>query len=337
MTIEQMAEQLGVSKSTVSRALSGKGRIGKETRERVLALAQTEVRKPKKTPEKTPEKTGNIAVVLPTDAYRTGGEYFHKCLIGICEEASSRDYDVMITDVTGNNYSGVERLIRKKKIDGVILTRTMEHDRMIEWLADIQFPVAVTGTLQNENDFVIQVDTDNGRASEDLTNYLISKGYRHFAIVFDYMEYTVNKRRYDGFCKALYQQGLSYEWSPLEFGITKYGIIQNLVRELMTKRIDCVVCGDDIICTSLLSAFLAEGYRIPRDIGIASLYNSRNLSCFSPAVTTVNVQTTKVGRMVCSQLLNLLEGKEYQKKSYVDYELLVRKSTDRVFTGEENK
>lgn len=337
MTIEQMAEQLGVSKSTVSRALSGKGRIGKETRERVLALAQTEVRKPKKTPEKTPEKTGNIAVVLPTDAYRTGGEYFHECLIGICEEASSRDYDVMITDVTGNNYSGVERLIRKKKIDGVILTRTMEHDRMIEWLADIQFPVAVTGTLQNENDFVIQVDTDNGRASEDLTNYLISKGYRHFAIVFDYMEYTVNKRRYDGFCKALYQQGLSYEWSPLEFGITKYGIIQNLVRELMTKRIDCVVCGDDIICTSLLSAFLAEGYRIPRDIGIASLYNSRNLSCFSPAVTTVNVQTTKVGRMVCSQLLNLLEGKEYQKKSYVDYELLVRKSTDRVFTEAENE
>ena len=333
MTIKQMAEQLGVSKSTVSRALSGKGRIGKETRERVLALAQTETRKPKK----IPEKTGNIAVVLPTDAYRTGGEYFHECLIGICEEASSRDYDVMITDVTGSNYSGVERLIRKKKIDGVILTRTMEHDRMIEWLADIQFPVAVTGTLQNENDFVIQVDTDNGRASEDLTNYLISKGYRHFAIVLDYMEYTVNKKRYDGFCKALYQRGLSYEWSPLEFGITKYGIIQNLVRELMTKRIDCVVCGDDIICTSLLSAFLAEGYRIPRDIGIASLYNSRNLSCFSPAVTTVNVQTTKVGRMVCSQLLNSLEGKEYQKKSYVDYELLVRKSTDRVFTEAENE
>lgn len=45
MTIEQMAEQLGVSKSTVSRALSGKGRIGKETRERVLALAGSEERK----------------------------------------------------------------------------------------------------------------------------------------------------------------------------------------------------------------------------------------------------------------------------------------------------
>ena len=54
-----------------------------------------------------PEKTGNIAVVMPTDAYRTGGEYFHECLIGICEEASARDYDIMITDVTGNDYSGV--------------------------------------------------------------------------------------------------------------------------------------------------------------------------------------------------------------------------------------
>lgn len=66
---------------------------------------------------------------MPTDAYRTGGEYFHECLIGICEEASARDYDIMITDVTGNDYSGVDRLIRKNKIDGVILTRTMEHDR----------------------------------------------------------------------------------------------------------------------------------------------------------------------------------------------------------------
>ena len=158
MTIEQMAEQLGVSKSTVSRALSGKGRIGKETRERVLALAGSEERKKKK----VPEKTGNIAVVMPTDAYRTGGEYFHECLIGICEEASARDYDIMITDVTGNDYSGVDRLIRKNKIDGVILTRTMEHDRTIQNLAAMQFPVAVIGSVYN--DFVIQVDVDNERA-----------------------------------------------------------------------------------------------------------------------------------------------------------------------------
>lgn len=325
MTIEQMAEQLGVSKSTVSRALSGKGRIGKETREKVLALAGKEE---ERRVRKTDEKTGNIAVVLPADAYRTAGEYFHECLIGICEEASMRDYDVILTGVTGADYSDIERLIKRKKIDGVILTRTMEHDRVIRCLTENQFPVAVTGSIPNEA--VIQVDTDNERAAEDLTTYLISRGYRRFAIVLDYMEYTVNQQRYRGFCNALYQRGIPYEWAPLEFGITKYGIIQNLVHDLMTKRIDCVVCGDDIICTSLLSAFLTEGYRIPRDIGIASLYNSSSLSCFSPAVTTVNVQTTRVGRMVCSQLLNALTGKEYQTKSYVDYELLVRKSKDRI-------
>lgn len=329
MTIEQMAEQLGVSKSTVSRALSGKGRIGKETRERVLALAQKE----EHCSRKTSEKTGNIAVMLPSDAYRTAGEYFHECLIGICEEASLRDYDVILTGVIGNDYHEIEKLIKREKIDGVILTRAMEHDRVIQSLSDICFPTAVTGSV--DNDFVIQVDTDNQRAAEDLTMYLISKGYRRFAIVLDYMEYVVNQQRFEGFRKALYQKGISYEWSPLEFGITRYGIIQNLIRDLMAKRIDCVVCGDDIICTSLLSAFLAEGYRIPRDIGIASLYNSTNLSCFSPAVTTVNVQTTKVGRMVCSQLLNALTGKEYDKKSYIDYELLVRKSTDRMFMEKE--
>mgnify|MGYP000674153767 CR=1 FL=1 len=106
----------------------------------------------------------------------------------------------------------------------------------------------------------------------------------------------------------------------------------------MAKRIDCVVCGDDIICTSLLSAFLAEGYRIPRDIGIASLYNSSNLSCFSPAVTTVNVKTRRVGRMVCNQNSECIDGKRIpEKKVNVDYELLVRKSTDRIDMEQENE
>ena len=287
MTIEQMAEQLGVSKSTVSRALSGKGRIGKETRERVLALAGSEERKNKK----MLEKTGNIAVVMPTDAYRTGGEYFHECLIGICEEASARDYDIMITDVTGNDYSGVDRLIRKKKIDGVILTRTMEHDRTIQNLAAMQFPVAVTGSV--DNDFVIQVDVDNERASEDLTTYLISRGYRRFAIVLDYMEYAVNRNRYDGFCRALYQKGIPYEWSPLEFGITKYGIIQNLVRELMAKRIDCVVCGDDIICTSLLSASFVRGSAIVFAIFAPRVFATTDAPmitiAISPIIITLNI------------------------------------------------
>lgn len=80
----------------------------------------------------------------------------------------------------------------------------MEHDRTIQNLAAMQFPVAVTGSV--DNDFVIQVDVDNERASEDLTTYLISRGYRRFAIVLDYMEYAVNRNRYDGFCRALYQK-----------------------------------------------------------------------------------------------------------------------------------
>lgn len=105
----------------------------------------------------------------------------------------------------------------------------------------------------------------------------------------------------------------------------------------MAKRIDCVVCGDDIICTSLLSAFLAEGYRIPRDIGIASLYNSSNLSCFFSSGYDSECQDEKSRTNGLQSASECIDGKRIPEKSYVDYELLVRKSTDRIDMEQENE
>lgn len=89
MTLDEIAKELGVSKSTVSRALSGKGRIGEETRKKIedfVKRSQTAGMGEKK------ERpiTHNIGVVLPADVYYGGGAYFQNCLLGICEAASSR-------------------------------------------------------------------------------------------------------------------------------------------------------------------------------------------------------------------------------------------------------
>ena len=53
-----------------------------------------------------------------------------------------------------------------------------------------------------------------------------------------------------------------------------------------------MICGDDVICSRMMSRLQAEGYRIPLDIGIASLYNGATLDCFTPAVTAVNISET---------------------------------------------
>ena len=98
MTLEEIAKEIGVSKSTVSRALSGKGRIGETTRNRILEVAKRGEEREEMARTRT--VTHNIGVVLPSDVYYGSGVYFQNCLLGVCESASMLGYNVLIRRAT---------------------------------------------------------------------------------------------------------------------------------------------------------------------------------------------------------------------------------------------
>lgn len=323
MTLEEMAKELGVSKSTVSRALSGKGRIGEDTRKKIVDFARHQTTELQRE-QSAAAPTRNLGVVLPADVYLNGGPYFQECILGICETATFLDYDVLITTGTANDISGLRTLVEKDKVDGIILTRSLEDDRAVQYLTEVGFPVGLTGICDREE--VIQVDTDNEGAAESLTSLLISRGYRKFALIIDNMEYTVNRSRHSGFSRALLKNGLSPEKQFVYANPLKTELLDSLIGDMVSKKVECIICGDDIICTRIMSSLQAQGYRIPKDIAVASLYNSPNLDCFTPSVTAVNVSAKQVGNMIAKQMINSLTGKEYQKKTIVDYEILMRKS-----------
>ncbi len=329
MTLDEMARTLGVSKSTVSRALSGKGRIGEQTRARILEFAGTQENSEKTEVSEKPGQaqtcaTRNLGVILPADVYSKGGPYFQECMLGICEAAAFLDYDVVIATGTANDLSAIKTLVEKNKVDGIILTRSIENDRALRYLTEIGFPVGMTGVCGQEQ--VIQVDTDNEAASESLTSLLIGRGYRKFALVIDNMEYTVNKSRYNGFCRALEKNGIPQEKQRIVCDPMKMDMLDSVLEELVDGKVECIICGDDVICTAVMSSLQGKGYRIPKDVAVASLYNSPNLDCFSPSVTAVNVSARQVGKMICRQMINFLEGRDYRQKTVMDYEILLRKS-----------
>lgn len=326
MTLEEMAKKLGVSKSTVSRALSGKGRIGEETRERILTFVEKNgILDQTKRQERS--RTCNLGVVLPADIYVNGNPYFQDCLLGICETAALMEYNVVVAAATAADISGIRKLVEQRKADGIILTRSLMDDKAVKYLADMHFPVAVTG-LCDYNE-VIQVDTDNEQASENLTAVLIGKGFSRFALIVEDLSYRVNRKRYDGFGNALLKNGISREKQVIYTGSLKMELLDAMIGNIMAQKVECIICGDDVVCTRIMSKLQAEGYRIPKDIAIASLYDSQNLNCFTPAVTAVNVMGRQVGNMVARQLIHCLQNRRYEQKVMVDYEILLRKSTNR--------
>ena len=179
MTLEEIAKEIGVSKSTVSRALSGKGRIGEKTRNRILEVAKRGEEREEMARTRT--VTHNIGVVLPSDVYYGSGAYFQNCLLGVCEPASLLGYNVLITTSNVHDISELQSLVESNRVDGMLLTRALEDDRALQYLSQVNFPTALTGTCRYDN--IIQVDTDNEGAAEKMTTLLIGKGVPRFACI----------------------------------------------------------------------------------------------------------------------------------------------------------
>ena len=127
-----------------------------------------------------------------------------------------------------------------------------------------------------------------------------------------------------GSSRPLYEQLYRYIRDEIEGGRLRAGERLPSKRALATHLKISVVTVE-----GAYGQLLAEGYRIPRDIAIASLYNSPTLNVLVPAVTTVDVSARMVGNMIGKQMIQLLQGKEYQKKTMIDYEILIRASTYR--------
>ena len=341
ITFEEIARELGVSKSTVSRALSGKGRIGEETRVRIRAYAKEKGAWQEETHRKRRVGTGNLAAVVPADAYTTSFPFFQESLLGISEAAGMMKYHVMLVTGASNDISGLTELVESGKVDGAILMRSTQGDRMLQYLSGRNFPAALIGTCEYDN--IIQVDTDNRASAESLCSLLIGQGYRRFAFIMGDMSYRVNGQRLQGCMDALDRYGVPREQQLIYRNFISMELLDSIIREVIGKKAECIICGDDVICTRLMSRMQAEGYRISKDISIASLYNSVNLECFSPAVTAVRVSARQLGNETAKRLIRRLEegpletgagGGKTERENHriaLNYEILVRKSTGRIY------
>ena len=140
ITIDDIAKELGCSKSTVSRALSGKGRIGDEMRKKVLSCCEKNGYKPNVIAASLAKsKTYNLGVVIPADENINTIPFFQNCLMGVCEISNHLGYDVVVITIDAQDISQLEGLVEKKKVDAVILTRALVDDHACRSLPGTDF------------------------------------------------------------------------------------------------------------------------------------------------------------------------------------------------------
>lgn len=326
ITIADVADALGVSRTTVSRAISGKGRIGKETTERVMAYIQEHNYKPNVIAKGLAQsKTYNLCVVMPGDYGLEDLTFFQQCLVGIQEVAGVMEYDVLISICKDNDISSLERIISNRKVDGVVLMRTFVKDLQIEYLQKKQVPFVTIGSSNYRN--VVQIDHDHRSACRELTSLILLKKMRKVALIGGDESHVVTQNRIGGFMEAHAALDLPVDENLLALNLENHVVAEKRVEELIVNGAECILCLDDAICSRVLKVLREKHVRVPEDVRVASFYNSSVLANNVPSITSLDFDPKELGMVACRVLLDLVEEKEVEERSLLPYQVVLKEST----------
>ena len=326
ITIDDVAKALGISKTTVSRAISGKGRVGSETRDKVMEFIEKHNYRPNVSAKAlAAQRTYNIGVVWPDDYNAVDLPFFQRCMIGMTEVTSSVGVDILVSLIAGDNISGLKRLVENRKVDGIILTRTLVEDIPAAYLKECGLPFVVVGKSYDPE--IISVDNDNFGACRELTSILIAKGLKRLALIGGSTNHIITQTRYEGYAAAFKDAGLAINKSLVYLDIESTQKISGILDELVKKNVDGVICMDDSLAGEVIVRCREKHIRIPSDLRVASFYNSSLLEGTVPSVTSLNFNDRNLGAVAAKTLLSMIEGKDTESQRLKNYEVVLKDST----------
>lgn len=324
--IAQSTEMADAQKTTVYRSMVGSGRISPATRQRVLDY----VKKHNCTPGAPAcgadnRCSYNISLVISKQFSDFEMPFMRKIMRSVYYVAGEYDYDVLLTLVDENETRPVERLLNNRKIDGLILTRTLERDPLIPLLKARKLPFVAIG--QPEDDEILSVDHDQVGGCREMTSLLLMKGMKHIALLGGSMLYTVNQSRLEGFRQAYDKMGQVIDEGLLFLELETDDLRMWAVQQAVERGADCILCMDERLAQLSLNVLKQLNLRVPQDIRLASLYDSENLANAVPPISAVQFNADILGLKATQQLLCALQGEKVETRIELGYQVSLREST----------
>ncbi|MBO5246524.1 MAG: LacI family DNA-binding transcriptional regulator [Eubacterium sp.] len=326
LTIADVADALGVSKTTVSRAISGKGRIGEQTRMRVMEYIQEHDYQPNVIAKGLAQsKTYNLCVVMPEHYGMSDLTFFQDCLFGIEKISGTVGYDVLLCICNNQDIFSLERIISNRKVDGVILMCSFVKDAQIEYLKEKQVPFVIIGSSDYPD--VIQIDHDHRNACKELTGVLLLKGMERIALIGGNETHVVTKSRYGGFADAYKQCGKEIDPSLVYLGLDNPVLIDKTVRELIAQSVEAILCMDDAVANHVLKALREAHVEVPQQVKVASFYNGLLLENHVPAISALSFNAREIGMVACRTMIDVIEEVPVEQRTLLPYEVVLKEST----------
>jgi LacI family transcriptional regulator len=333
VTIKEIAQQLGIGISTVSRALHDAYDVSPETRKKVMALAEELDYRPNPyAVSLVKQRTNIIGVLLPEIATH----YFSTVVKGIQDVAYSVGYNVMF--FISNESLERERIILKSlninTLDGLLVsvsseTTTSEHFRK---LIDKGLPVVFFDRVLSDvtTSKVIQ---DDYQGAFNATSHLIQQGFRKIAHLAGPKALEIAQLRMQGYLDALTQNDIPIRKNYIiHSNMTQEDGVQDISKLLAVKPLpDAIFAANDRKAIGAMLALKRYGYKIPQHIAVAGFMNAPISEVVTPSLTTVEQAAYEIGAKSCQLLIQHIKTPDTEPQTVMmPSKLIIRESSIKV-------
>ena len=332
VTLKDIAERVGKSIPTVSRALADFDDISPQTRREVQRVAEEMGYEPNITARNLQkQRTDSFALILPSaNTLRFSDPFFSEFLSGVVEYLGERGYNLNISTADAGDEEDIYlKHIRSRRFDGFILVRTHREDNRINLLQKHGVPFVAFGRMEHGNDFHL-VDEDGRSGVRQIVDHLIALGHPRLACIAEPTDLTKSFHRVQGFIDGLQAHNLPYTPDL----IVESNFRQRSGRQSALQLLDrptpptAIVACNDLLALGAISAVQERGLVVGQDVSITGFDDILLAEYANPPLTTVHQPAQQMGGMVAQMLTKIINGEPIEQNQVIlAPSIIVRQST----------
>lgn len=325
-TIYDVSRLSGVSTATVSRAFSNPDQVRESTRRKVYEAAEMLHYSPNAIARAMAlQRTDKIAYLICKKGATILDEFYAGICDGIMRTANRSDFQLLVS--TEEDWPLTVSTAQSKQIEGVILGGNAQPSLVSE-LQDQHVAVVLVNNRIAGFDLPCVV-ADEASGVRQAVELLIGRGHRRIAMLAGRVTPYVIGERYRAFLECMKEHGLQVGPADVKMCDANVDGATEAATELLSRpdRPTAVFCANDVVAAGTFKAARRLGLHLPEDLAVVGFDDSSVCSMLEPELTSVNINTRRMGELCVERLTALLEGeKQVPRLTVVPTELIIRRS-----------
>jgi LacI family transcriptional regulator len=320
VTIKEIAAELGLSTSTVSKALNNASDISVETRNRVNNYARSIGFSLHRN-----QDGKRICVLFENMDSHSNSQVGYPVLTGFQQAANAYRYEVIVEHHSDKNPPNLKKLCQENNFCGLMILGTKLSSAIMKELESTSIPTMLMDSYV-KNPKVACISSDNINSVASIVEHLISLGHRRIGFLGGDKESIVTRERFSGYLIGLIEGNIEFNSSYVRYGDFTENCGLEAADYFAELGVTAVVCTSDLIAIGLINGLKKHGIRVPEDVSVSGFDNLDIAKYFTPSLTTVKQDFIALGENAFTLLRQAIKGNK-TKRITIHTEPIFRDST----------